>query len=325
MELVCKVTRGNLLESIHIVYAIVVDHSNNIIMEIGNGNHLTCIRSAFKPFQAATAVKAGAVDEAKFNEDELALMCASHSGEDVHVSTARSMMKKLGYELSYYECGNHPPYDITSRHAIIKHNREMQPLYNNCSGKHAGMLALAKKLNVEPSGYTIPEHPVQQMILENAKHYTSLSEIPISIDGCSAVAPFFALRTIAHLYQKLVDSDLEELNRVYTAMVNHPLIVGGTDRFDTDFIRVFNGKGITKVGGEAVRGVALKTEQYGPIGIALKVLDGSQRCLPQATLAVLKKLGLISDKEDELLSRWSDEKRYNHRNIYIGDRKIVWD
>ena len=325
MNLICKVTRGNLLESIHIVYAIVIDGDGKEILKAGDGDYLTCIRSAFKPFQAATSIKLGAIDAVGFTEDELALMCASHSGEEIHVNAAKSMMQKLNFDISYYECGSHPPYDSLSRRRLIKENIELTPLHNNCSGKHAGMLALAKHLNVDQNGYTTPEHPVQQAILKNTKHYTGLAEIPISIDGCSAVAPFFSLRTIASLFQKLADGNLEELSTVYKAMVKHPVNIGGTGRFDTDFIDVLQGKGITKIGGEAIRGVAMKTKQYGPIGMALKVLDGSQRCLPQATLAVLNKLELLTDNENESLARWSDEKRYNHRKIHIGDRRIIWE
>lgn len=325
MNIICKVTRGNLLESIHIVYAIVVDGDGKEILTVGNGDYVTCIRSTFKPFQAATVVMAGAVDTAGFSQDELALMCASHSGEDIHVKTAKSMIEKLGYDISFYECGSHPPYDVPSRHNIIKNNIDILPYHNNCSGKHAGMLALAKHLKVDPTGYTNPEHPVQQMILENAKEYTGIQEIPISIDGCSAIAPFFSLKTIAELFQLLSDEQKPELKAVYQAMVNYPYYIAGNKRFDTDFIKTLKGRGVTKIGGEAVRGVGIKTKKYGNIGIALKVLDGSQRCLPQATLAILNKLELLTDSENDKLENWSNEKRLNHRKIHIGDRKIIWE
>jgi L-asparaginase II len=212
-----------------------------------------------------------------------------------------------------------------SKHKLIKDSVKPSPFHNNCSGKHAGMLALAKFLNVDPDGYTTPEHPVQKIILENTKEYTGLTDIPISIDGCSAVVPFFSLRTIAKLYQKLADGREPELNRVYHAMINHPYNIAGNKRFDTDFIVAMQGRAITKIGGEAVRGVAMKTKKYGNIGIALKVLDGNQRCLPQATLAVLNKLELLAESENEALENWSNEKRFNHRKIHIGDRQIVWE
>jgi L-asparaginase II len=108
-------------------------------------------------------------------------------------------------------------------------------------------------------------------------------------------------------------------------MVNYPYNIAGNKRFDTEFIKTLKGRGITKIGGEAVRGVGIKTKKYGNIGIALKVLDGSQRCLPQATLAILNKLELLTDSENIKLENWSNEKRLNHRKIYIGDRKIIWE
>ncbi len=325
MSMIGKVTRGNQLESVHIIYGVAIDESGKTIAVSGNADYVTCIRSAFKPFQAAASLKAGAVDAVRFTESELALMCASHSGEDVHVKTAQSMIEKLGYDLSYYECGSHPPYEKDSRHKIIKEGTGLTPYHNNCSGKHAGMLALSKHLKVDPNGYTKQEHPVQQKILQLAQLYTGHDEIPISIDGCSAVTPFFSLRTIALLFQKLAKQKMPELKRVYHAMVNNPYLIAGKKRFDTDFIGVLNGRGITKIGGEAVRGVGIKTEKYGVVGIALKVLDGNQRCLPQATISMLNKLELLTDSEQKELEKWSDEKRYNNRKIHIGDRKIIWE
>jgi L-asparaginase II len=273
MELTCKVTRGNLLESLHIVYGVAIDGDGNKILEVGNAGYVTCIRSAFKPFQAATSVMAGAFDAAGFSEDELALMCASHSGDEIHVKTARSMINKLGFDHSFYECGNHPPYDKDNRHKMIKDDTQFEPYHNNCSGKHAGMLALAKHIGADPKGYTLPEHPVQQLIMENAKRYTGLDEIPISIDGCSAVAPFFSLHTIAKLFQLLVNGEHSESERCFGAMAKYPHNIGGKGRFDTDFNDVLNGRGVTKIGGEAIRGVGIKTQKYGDVGIALKVLD----------------------------------------------------
>ena len=325
MELICKVTRGNLLESAHIVYGIAIDGDGNKILEVGNGDYVTCIRSAFKPFQAATSVMAGAVDAAGFSQDELALMCASHSGDDVHVKTASSMINKLSYDLSFYECGSHPPYDVETRHKLIREDAPIEPYCNNCSGKHAGMLALAKHIGANPKGYTLPEHPVQQLILENAKRYTGLDEIPISIDGCSAIVPFFSLHTIAQLFQLLVSGEHNELERCFQAMIKFPHNIAGKGRFDTDFNKALNGRGVTKIGGEAIRGVGIKTKKYGNVGIALKVLDGSMRCLPQATIAFMNKLEILSDEENQKLIKWTDEKRFNHRKIHIGDRKIVWE
>ena len=119
MPILCRVTRGDLTESIHVIFATVVDDSGGVVYSTGDSNYLTCIRSSLKPFQAAASIKAGAVDDAGFTEDEIALMCASHLGENIHVNTAESMLKKLGYTSEAYECGVHPPADISSRHELI--------------------------------------------------------------------------------------------------------------------------------------------------------------------------------------------------------------
>ncbi len=245
--------------------------------------------------------------------------------EQYYINDIGEQINKLGFHKSYYECGSHPPYDSASREKMVKSGIELTPLYNNCSGKHAGMLALAKHLNVDPNGYTKADHPVQQRILELTQRYTGIENITFSIDGCSAVAPFFSLRTIALLFQKLTQQDNPEMKRIYQAMINNPYLIAGKNRFDTDFIKVLNGRGLTKIGGEAVRGIGIKTEKHGVVGMALKVLDGSQRCLPQATLAMLNKLNILTEEEQSDLAQWSNEKRYNHRKIHIGDRKIIWE
>ena len=164
MPILCRVTRGDLTESIHVIFATIVDDSGSVIYSSGDSNYLTCIRSSLKPFQAAASIKEGAVDAARFSDDEIALMCTSHLGEDIHIKTAGNMLKKIGYTADNYECGIHPPADIASRHDLIQSKLKPNPLHNNCSGKHAGMLSLAKHLTGEPKGYIKSEHPVQKTI-----------------------------------------------------------------------------------------------------------------------------------------------------------------
>ena len=201
MPILCRVTRGDLTESIHVIFATIVDDSGSVIYSSGDSNYLTCIRSSLKPFQAAVSIKEGAVDAAKFEDNEIALMCASHLGEDIHIKTAGSMLKKIGYTADNYECGIHPPADITSRHDLIQSKIKPNPLHNNCSGKHAGMLSLAKHLTGECKGYIKSEHPVQKTIYKYLQKYTGIQDIPMETDGCSAPTAFFTMETIAKLYQ----------------------------------------------------------------------------------------------------------------------------
>ena len=142
MPILCRVTRGDLTESIHVIFATVVDDSGGVVYSTGDSNYLTCIRSSLKPFQAAASIKAGAVDDAGFTEDEIALMCASHLGENIHVNTAESMLKKLGYTAEAYECGVHPPADISSRHELIQSRVKPSPLHIIVVGSMLGCCLL---------------------------------------------------------------------------------------------------------------------------------------------------------------------------------------
>ena len=318
MPILCRVTRGELTESIHVAFAVAIDETRQPFYSTGDPQYLTCIRSSLKPFQAAASVKAGAVDAAEFNDEELALMCASHIGEKMHVKTAQSMLTKLGLTVDDYECGSHFPSDTLTRHRMIKEDKEAQPLHNNCSGKHAGMLALAKHLGQGTANYIKKDHPVQRTILEYVQDITGLETIPTEIDGCSAPTPFMTLETIAGMFQTLAAGNEPELKRVFKAMCSCPDLVGGSNHFDTNFIKALTGRGVTKVGGESVRGIALKTKDKGPVGIAIKILDGNFRALPVATMKLLEHLELLTEEELQNLDKFRTKILKNHNQIEIG-------
>ena len=318
MPILCRVTRGELTESIHVAFAVAIDETRQPFYSTGDPQYLTCIRSSLKPFQAAASVKAGAVDAAEFNDDELALMCASHKGEMIHVKTAQSMLTKLGLTVDDYECGSHFPSDTLTRHRMIKEDKEAQPLHNNCSGKHAGMLALAKHLGQGTANYIKKDHPVQRTILEYVQDVSGLEMIPTEIDGCSAPTPFMTLETIAGMFQTLAAGNEPELKRVFKAMSSCPDLVGGSNHFDTNFIKALTGRGVTKVGGESVRGIALKTKDKGPVGIAIKILDGNFRALPVATMKLLEHLELLTEEELQNLDKFRTKILKNHNQIEIG-------
>ena len=318
MPILCRVTRGELTESIHVAFAVAVDETRQPFYSTGDPQYLTCIRSSLKPFQAAASVKAGAVDAAEFNDEELALMCASHKGERMHVKTAPSMLTKLGLTVDDYECGSHFPSDTLTRHRMIREDKEAQPLHNNCSGKHAGMLALAKHLGQGTANYIKKDHPVQRTILEYVQDITGLETIPTEIDGCSAPTPFMTLETIAGLFQTLAAGNEPELKRVFKAMCSCPDLVGGSNHFDTNFIKALTGRGVTKVGGESVRGIALKTQDKGSVGIAIKILDGNFRALPVATMKLLEHLELLTEEELQNLDKFRTKILKNHNQMEIG-------
>mgnify|MGYP001208253109 CR=1 FL=1 len=319
MKLICNVTRGGNIESRHQVNALAVDEKGKILFSSGDPQQITCIRSSLKPFQAAAAIAAGAVDSAGFCDEEIALMCASHNGEEIHVQTAKNMAEKLGCSLQDYECGSHPPYDSSARNKARAEG--FTPFHNNCSGKHSGMLALAKQLDVEIENYIDKNHPAQIEIFHKLKEYMGNREIQCGIDGCSAPTPFLSLMEIAQLFQKLGSGAYPELDRAYNAMASHSYLVGGKERFDTDFNAAMKGRGITKVGGEAIRGMVIRSSKFGLVGIAQKVLDGNQRANEAAIMAVLNQLELLNSEEAEALQKHIKKPLYNHRKIHIGDVK----
>ncbi len=318
MPILSKVMRGEFIESIHVAYGVAVDEEGEVVYATGDPHYLTCIRSSLKPFQAAAAVYAGAVEAAGFSEEEMALMCASHNGEEIHVKTALSMLDKLGFTESDFFCGSHGPYDAESRRTLVKSGREFNPLHNNCSGKHAGMLALAKYLNVDPRDYSHKDHPVQKAIFEQVLGYTDLEQLSTAIDGCSAPTPFLTLSIIAGLFQKLASGNYPELEKLYNAMTNHPYLVAGQKRFDTDFISALKGRAVCKVGGEAIRGFGIRKNDGTVLGCAVKVLDGNMRAIHPASMAFLNEMELLTPDENSALSRHREPILKNHRNIAVG-------
>ncbi len=319
MRLRTVVTRGADIESVHEVEAVVVDSNGKLVFSTAHPDYPTCIRSSLKPFQAAAAVHAGAVDGAGFDQEELALMCASHNGEPIHVETAQRMLKKLGSPESVYECGSHPPYDRETRLAGIRNNSTWTPFHNNCSGKHAGMLALSQFLGANPTGYTERNHPVQETIFSYLNSLIDRMDYSVGVDGCSAPTPFLPLQVLAQLFVRLAKDNDPTLERVYTAMTTHPYLIAGRKRFDTDFMTALNGRGITKVGGEGVRGLAIRRPDGQVWGLALKVLDGNQRANAPATMAVLHTLELLTSSERDALKTYERMMLKNHRNLEIGE------
>ena len=319
MPILCKVTRGYYIESIHVAYAVVVDGAGKIVFNSGDPKYVTCIRSALKPFQSSAAILAGAFEAAGFTNPEIALTCASHNGEEIHVKTAAGMLEKLGYSIDNYECGSHAPYHKPSAEQLIRTGRQPSPLNNNCSGKHAGMLALARHLGVDPKGYTYPDHPVQRAVIKQVERISGLRNLPIGVDGCSLPTPFLPLYTIAVMFRKLAGGEYPELNLPFEVMTAHPYLIAGAKRFDTDFLQALQGRAVTKVGGEAVRGLGIRRPDGEIWGMAVKILDGNQRANPVATMAVLEHLNLLTDEEREQLLNYQVTKLFNHRKIHVGN------
>ncbi len=326
-ETLAKVIRGETLESIHRGHLLIVDGSGKEIAKIGNPETLAFIRSSAKPFQAIPFITSGAADAFGFLEDEIALACASHSGERIHTELVSKMLAKIGLSEPDLKCGAHLPFAEKRATEMVRTGEKPTQLHNNCSGKHAAMLAFASHIGADLKTYDLLENPIQQVILRTVSEFTETPtrEIPIAVDGCAA--PNFALsvRAMAKGFLKLVfppkefDENLRAAcRRIVSAMWKHPELIGGTERLDTILMAAASGKFISKIGAEGVWlcGV-LPSEKYpSGLGIALKIEDGDdKRARAVISVEVLRQLGIF---EAEILKNYSPLPIKNRRGDGVG-------
>ena len=318
MIIVTKQYRGSIVESFHIGYAVAIDDNNNIVFAAGDPEYPVYIRSAAKPFQVVPLLESGAVDAYNLSDEEIAVMCASHNGETFHVEAVSSILKKIGLGIEDLKCGIHNPLDKVSYEQMILKGRRATAVHNNCSGKHAGMLALAKHLGVSTNNYLDINHPVQEKILEKIKLYSEKDKIPFALDGCSAPTFFLPLKNIAIMFRALAGGEDEFMQKVLHIMSLHPKLIGGRGRFDTDFITLMSGRGISKVGAEGIRGIGIRTEEDRYIGIALKVLSGSWKASDSMIVEILNHLKLIDTDTVAKLQNYHSPNLLNHNDLVEG-------
>jgi L-asparaginase II len=276
------VTRGERVESVHHVLACACDDAGEIVLHCGTIDVPVFLRSSAKPFIAAAIVASGAAERFGLDDREIAVMAASHAGEPAHVAAAASILAKIGAVEEDLQCGGDPP------------------LRNNCSGKHAGILALAR-LRGEPfDGYLDAGHPVQREILAFCERAFGEPFAPdrIGVDGCGipvfAVSLAVAARTFARFatLRGFADADRDALARVRAAMGAHPWMVAGSGAFDTDLMLAARGTIVAKSGAEGVHASAVLSQG---IGLVVKVLDGAARARGPATIALLRACGALDD------------------------------
>lgn len=328
-KILAKVIRGETVESIHRGNLIVIDGSGETVLSIGDPKSVTYFRSASKPFQALPCVSSGAADAFHFSEEEIAMACASHSGEARHVRIAGLMLERIGLSEAHLHCGAHMPFYEKESERMQRAGEYATQLHNNCSGKHAAMLALAKHIESDVNTYELLENPVQQKILDTVSRFTEIpvNKIKIGIDGCCAPNFALPLSAMATAFKNLMRPESFDQNtrsacgRIVSAMTKFPELIGGTERLDTILMQAAEGKIISKVGADGVWlcGV-LPSEQY-PTGlaIALKIEDGNDyRARPVVAVDVLRKLGVLSS---DSVSELSPMPIKNRRGDVVG--KVV--
>lgn len=321
-ELLVEVTRGPLVESRHFGDIAVVDREGRLLGAVGHPHRLTYARSAAKPFQAIPLIESGAADAFGLTSQEIAVACASHSGEEIHEDTVSRLLAKAGVDEGCLRCGVHAPYHAASHEALLRAGKQVRAIHNNCSGKHAGMLALAKYLGADLETYLDPDHPVQRRIFETISTLAGIRQEDIvrAVDGCSAPVFGLPLDRIALMYAKLASasgpSPLEQaMIRIYDAMSAHPQLVAGTDRFCTALIQAGGGRWIGKAGAEGVYGVAIRTLG---VGIAVKVDDGNARAAYPAVVEVLSQLGALTAADHASLESFWHPVLRNHQAKEVG-------
>ena len=320
-----KVYRGEYLESTHEFHAAVVDQHGRLLYSYGDPERLTFARSSMKPFQAIPLIETGATEQFNYGPKEISISCASHSGEDYHRETVQGILDKINLGVDDLQCGMHPPRQDKDYRALIKSGGELTPLYSNCSGKHSGMLATAVHMKEDIGSYREISHPVQQRILKAVSEIcdTPMEDIALSVDGCGVPVHRLPLEKTSYGYAQLAAGVSEKhpehnetLKTIRDAMMTYPEMVAGTERFDTDVMRLFPGKIVSKGGAEGVQCVGLVDEG---IGITVKCEDGNPRALSAVTLKILEDLGFVKEVSDkELYDKYRYPGVLNMRKDRIG-------
>jgi L-asparaginase II len=343
-----EVKRGAIIESRHAGAIVAVEPDGKILTQLGDVNLLVSTRSTIKAIQAIPFLTSGAADRFNITERELAMVCASHSGEEFHTQTVASMLERIGLKESDLRCGAHPPYNEEAARKLLLEGRPFTQLHNNCSGKHTGMLATCVHKGWSIEDYTANEHPLQEGIRSALIHLTDESHnLPIAIDGCSAPTFGVRLRALALAFARLasftssnsqsletgsesqfqaavVDAEIVNATpRIVKAMIAFPEMVGGTGRLDTDLMRIARGSLFCKIGAEATYVIGVLPCDRFPkgLGIAIKIQDGGTRALGTVVIEALAQLGVLDESQlAELITHHKPIVK-NHRGLPVG--KIV--
>ena len=300
------VTRGGSVESVHRGVVVTVGVDGALLGCAGDPATPVLLRSAAKPFQALALVTTGAADAFGLTSEELAVVCASHGGEPHHVELVAGLLARGGASPANLVCGVHPPLTRSARLALAEAGLPPTPLHNQCSGKHAGMLLLARHLDAPLRGYERRDHPVQRTIAEVIVNLLD-ADLPVlwdGTDGCGVPVVVLPAMTAATLVARLAGGERADLRRVRDAMSSHPELVGGESSRDTLMMRAGGGRVVAKMGAEGVQSVGLTGGVPGrpALGCLIKVEDGSARPLPTVTGAWLRAWG-----EDEVAAALEDE------------------
>lgn len=328
-----EITRGKIVESIQYGAFIVVDSNGTVVAGEGSPELVSFPRSSMKPFQALPFIECGGDEAFDFTEQEIAIMCASHSGTAQHTAVIAGMHKKLGTSESDLACGVHWPGDLEARKALRLSDQSPNQFHHNCSGKHTGMLAHARLRGLEINGYLEPSHPVQVSIRETLAQMVGMNPdaMPMGVDGCSAPVYGIPLKNMAAGVASMADPiNLEPkraaaCKKITYAMVTHPVMVAGPGKFDTVLMETAGGKIFSKAGAEGYQIIGVMPgavhEGSPGLGIAIKISDGDfqGRARASVSLTILSALGVLAEEDLKALSKFGNIPVKNWRELPVGE------
>ena len=285
-------------------------------------------RSSVKAIQALPLLETGAADQFGLTDAEIALACASHSGENAHAAAAAAMLRKAGRDESCLECGSHWPLGADAAHALAAAGERPSALHNNCSGKHAGFVCVACATGADPEGYSRPDHPVMREVTAALAGVTgaSFDETNRATDGCSIPTYAVPLRSLAFGFARfgtghgLGPIRAEAARRIRTAVAAHPFMVAGTGRFDTGLMEAFGTRAFVKVGAEGVHCGALPELGF---GFAVKCDDGAGRAAEVVTAALVRHFLRPQDEQASILDRLANPSLRNWNGVRVGERRAA--
>jgi len=282
-----RLLREGIVESTHRVQAVVCDHRARVLSVAGNPDTSTFIRSALKPFQALAVTTTGTLERYNLNDRDLAIICSSHQATMEQVRQVFKILWRCDIEPLALQCP-------------VPEGKQSS-LQHNCSGKHAGMLAVCQQRQWSFNNYLQHNHPVQKLILSQVAELMKMpgEELIRAHDDCGAPTYFVQLRQMASLYAQLASGENLAMERIVRAMTHHPVLVAGEGAFDTELMRCSQGELVSKSGAEGIQCIGRIGEN---MGLAIKVMDGAKRAKYAVAIHLLKQMGWISPSISETLS-----------------------
>ncbi len=322
-----QTTRGDLVETVQRGHLAVVDARGRLLAWSGDPDAVSYMRSSAKPLQATMVMQSGAAERFGLTGPLLAICCASHSGEPGHVEAVREVLRRADVPESALQCGVHAPVYEPAAATLWRSGGEPSEVHNNCSGKHAGMLAASRALGAPLESYLSIDHPVQQGILANVAALTGMpaERIVLGTDGCSVPVHGVPVRAMARAYAHLADPGSAPAYAAFLAplaeaMAAHPFYVDGTGGADTLMMERAGGRLTVKSGAEGVLCVAVRDAG---VGLALKVESGRNERSHAVAIEALRQLGLLSPAEVEAMGDLAHPPVRNHRRLLVGQTRPV--